>query len=128
MNESERDKTTFNASQLKLIRVDEIQRGIIMCRHTMDLQQWLYWLQDFDNELETVKKSKETMDVHNEIVQLTETINIQRLKINRLPNKSKLIDVQTIDKLDYVYKRLLTIYHDSGMEMQLEKDSRHAFG
>lgn len=124
----DREQTTFNGSQLKLIRIDEIQRTIITCRHTLDLTHWLYALQDFDNELESVKKKEEKIEIAEELIQLEESINkYNHIKNNPLVHNNR-ISAELISKLDRFYKKLIHIYHDSGLEMQLEKGALGSFG
>jgi hypothetical protein len=124
----ERETTTFNGSQLKLLIIDEIKRNIIICRHSLDLMNWLNSLQDFDNEMETVKTAKEREETAMTLLELEELINKQmRVRANK-HIRTKHTPSEIIHKLDSFYKKLLRVYHDSGLEMKLEQGALGGFG
>jgi hypothetical protein len=123
-----RDVSEFNGAQLKLYRIDQILKGIIECRHTLDLLNWLYYLQDFDMELESVKKEDEKQELDIELKAVAEMINgYTSLRINKRRRK-QLIPVEIIDRLNLYQKRILTIYKQSGLEMKLQSDAISGFG
>lgn len=123
----DRDVSEFNGSQLKLFRIDEILRGINMSRHNLDLINWLYYLQDFDMELESVKKPEERIETSNELSQLAESINTH-LSTKMGKKKRKGVPVKIVEQLNQFQKTLLTIYKASGLELRLQKDAMSGFG
>ena len=124
----ERDVSEFNGSQLKMFRIDEALRGISMCRHNLNLTDWLFYLQDFDMELESVKRKEEKIELEKELKILAIAINTfqnqksnSRIKVRRIPP-------EVIDKLNTYQKKLLTIFKTSGLEMKLQGDAMSNFG
>ena len=128
MNEEGRDISEFNGSQLKLFRIDEAIKGINQCRHSLDIQQWLFFLQDFDMELESVKKKEEKEDLDNDLKKIAELVQ-QTLQIKSNPRiRNKSTSVELIDSLNLYQKKLLTIFKSSGLEMKLAGDAMSSFG
>lgn len=120
-----RDVSEFNGSQLKLFRIDEAIRGINMCRHQLDLSQWLFYLHDLDMELESVKKVDEKKALDIELKMLSDKVNA--FTSNKHTNKkNKPLDI--IDGLNSYQKKLLFIFKSSGLEMKLAGDSMSGMG
>ena len=124
----ERDLSEFNGSQLKLLRIDEILKGIIECRHNLNIHQWLFYIQDFDMELESVKKKEEQEELEIQMKKLVEEVNsyLQMKNNSRLKHKST--PVELIEHLNQYQKALLKIYKTSGMEMKLQEGAMGGFG
>jgi hypothetical protein len=126
--EEGRDISEFNGSQLKLFRIDESIKGINQCRHNLDIQQWLFFLQDFDMELESVKKKEEKEELDKDLKDIAELVQ-QNLQIRNNPRiKNKTVSVELIDSLNGYQKKLLTIFKSSGLEMKLAGDAMSSFG
>jgi predicted house-cleaning noncanonical NTP pyrophosphatase (MazG superfamily) len=126
----ERDVSEFNGAQLKLFRIDEIIRGINFCRHNLDIYHWLLYLQDFDMELESVKKPDEKELTDKQLKKLSETINeFLSTKYNaRLKKNVKSTPANIIDDLNQFQKELLIIFKSSGMELKLQQGAMGGFG
>ena len=124
----ERDISEYNGSQLKIFRIDEIIRGINECRHTLNLQQWLFYLQDFDMELESVKKKEEKILLDKELEELSDQINEHILLRSNAKIKHKSTPVEIIDRLNSFQKKLLVIFKTSGLEMKLQGNALSGFG
>ena len=124
---TDRETTIYNGSQLKLILIDEIKRMIIISRSTMNISQWLNSIKDFDMELEGVKTKNERPEIAEKIQKLESNI-LEVMRKPKMINGRMKIPKEIIFELDEVYKRLIQIYHDSGLEMQLEKGALGGFG
>ena len=124
----ERDISEYNGSQLKMFRIDEIIKGISMCRHTLDLQNWLYYLKDFDMELESVKKKDEREQLDKELKQISEEVNKHIQVRTRSRFRTKKTPTELIDQLETFQKKLLRIFKESGLEMKLQGDAMSNFG
>ena len=126
----ERDVSEFNGAQLKLFRIDEIIRGINFCRHNLDLYHWLLYLQDFDMELESVKKPEEKTKTQEQLKKLTDSINgFLSTKYNaRLKKNVKSTPAHIVDELNNFQKELLLIFKSSGMELKLQQGALGGFG
>lgn len=128
MSDEARDISEFNGSQLKLFRIDEAIKGINQCRHTLDIQQWLFFLQDFDMELESVKKEQEKVDLDKDLKKIAELVQ-QNLQLKMNPRiRNKTTSVELIDSLNAYQKKLLSIFKSSGLEMKLAGDAMSRFG
>jgi len=123
-----RDQTTFNGSELKLRLIDEIKRNIIISRHELNLRHWLFSLQDFDIELEGVKKPEERKANEIMIRLLEEKINQFEQSRTKFKHRNIIVPQDIIQGLDKYYKQQIHIYHDSGLEMQLERGALGGFG
>ena len=123
-----RDISEFNGAQLKLFRIDEIIRGINQCRHELNLQQWLFFLQDFDMELESVKTVDEKVALKKELETVEEKINIQLKKTTNPYGKKLGIPQDVIQELNNYQKSLLTIFKKSGLELKLQQDAMSGMG
>ena len=124
----DRDLSEFNGSQLKILRIDEIIKGIIVCRHTLNLRDWLNYLMDFDMELESVKKPNEKEELDRELKQLAENINKHQMSRSRIKNKTLGTPAEIIDQLNKYQRRLLKIYKESGLELKLQEGALGGFG
>jgi hypothetical protein len=123
-----RDVSEFNGAQLKLFRIDEAIKGINMCRHILDVQNWLFYIQDFDMELESVKKKEEKDILDKELKQIAEEIQQHLSTLHNPRIRRKTTPVEIIDQLNSYQKKLLAIYKSSGLEMKLIGDSMSGFG
>lgn len=126
--EDTRDLSEFNGSQLKIFRIDESIKGINMCRHTLDVKNWLFFIIDFEMELESVKKSTEVEELKAKMKELSENINIHLAKVNNPRIFNKTIPAKLIDGLNDYQVRLLKIYKESGLEMKLSGDAMSGMG
>lgn len=126
----ERDVSEFNGAQLKLFRIDEIIRGINMCRHSLDLYHWLLYLQDFDMELESVKKPDEKIKTDEQLKKLSDSVNMfLSTKYNaRMKKNVRSTPAHIIDDLNTFQKELLIIFKSSGMELKLQQGALGGFG
>ena len=123
-----RDVSEFNGSQLKMFRIDEALRGISFSRHQLNLTEWLFYLQDFDMELESVKKKEEKIELDKEMKILAQQINEFKNIQSNSRVRSRRIPSEVIDKLNLYQKKLLTIFKTSGLEMKLQGDAMSNFG
>jgi len=124
----ERDVSEFNGAQLKMFRIDEAIKGINMCRHDLNIQQWLFFVQDFDMELESVKNKQEKEDLKIEIDKLSEEVNKQ-LSRNSNPHIAKKgIPAELITSLNDYQRKLLKIFKESGLEMKLSGNAMTGMG
>jgi len=124
----ERETSEFNGSQLKMFRINGILEGIIQCRHNLDIQQWLFWLQDFDMELETSKKDEEIPELEKELNKLSEQVN-KHLSSKSNPHiYNKGIPAEVITGLNTFHKKLLYVFKKSGLEMKLSGDAMSGMG
>jgi hypothetical protein len=126
--EENRDISEFNGAQLKMFRIDEAIKGINACRHDLNIQQWLFFLQDFDMELESVKKKEEIPKLKANLDKLQEQINSHLSKNNNPYIKVRGIPAEIIGSLNEYQKELLKIFKESGLEMKLSGDSMSNFG
>jgi hypothetical protein len=125
----ERDVSEFNGAQLKLFRIDEIIRGINFCRHNLDLYNWLLYLQDFDMELESVKKPEEKLTTKQQLEELAQSINQHLSTSHHIKRRIKKGTPSIIiDKLNNYQKELLIIFKSSGMELKLQQGAMGGFG
>lgn len=125
----ERDISEFNGAQLKMFRIDSIIQGINMCRHTLDVSQWLFYIQDFDMELESVKKKEEKIELSKKLIKLAEKVNAFQLAKQHCKIKGRMtIPSDLIDDLNAYQKELLQIFKSSGLEMKLQGDAMSNFG
>jgi len=128
MGTDNREVSEFNGSQLKLFRIDEILRGITMSRHTLNIKAWLFFLQDFDMELESVKKKEEIDLLDKDLKILAEEVNQYIVMSSNTRIRHKSTPTELIDHLNAFQKKLLRIFKESGLEMKLQEGALGRFG
>ncbi len=98
----------------------------------LDIYNWLHQLKIFYRELSSIMNDKEGETEELEFLfkegqELSDKINKQ-IYLNNNNKKRKTINPEIIEALEIYEVKLRKVYKDSGLQMQLQKDSRHAFG
>lgn len=122
------DSTTqFNGALAHLQRIDIIERSLILDMKNMDLQQWLYDLHNFYMQIMTVMDKDKEEELYKEYETLATKIN-QSLQSQYNPrNRQKQnISPNLIKELDQFHRKLLRIYKESGLQMQLQTSAERA--
>lgn len=121
-----RDVTDYNGAGLKGVRIHDALIGITACRHTLDIQHWLFYLVDFEMELESVKKPSEIGILRTKYLELADNINKQLSITNNPRLRSVGTPSKIINDLNDYQVLLLKIFKESGLEMRLAGDASKA--